>query len=721
MKLSNIQSKIVTWAGLLLVFAVGLVIIYSALSVRDNALKVSQEQMVALAQSVAIRIKTEFDEAFATARTVTQAFSIASHSSFMTSVTPLDLGRENASGILRSILAGNPKFVGVYSIWESEAFDGKDKGFANTENHDSTGRFIPYWYKDENGEIKVRPSVHYDEEGVGDYYQLPKKTMQECIINPFIQSVQGKDTILTAAVVPIIAEGEFIGIVGVDLKLSPIQNILNFYNAVGEVAVISNNGTIVAVGGKPGLIGKSATASLDGLKTLETMSIIQNGEEHVAYQQGDLQVLLPIMIGRTKTPWAVSIRVSEEKITATATKLMWKMIAIGLLCLLAAMVLLWLMAGGISKPVVMITDRVKDIAEGEGDLTARIHLRSKDETGELAGWFNTFTEKIHEIIKELTVTVNSLSGSSEEMSSISSQMASSAEEMKSQSNSVAGTTEEVSTIINTMASAAEEMSMNIQIVSTTTGEMSKTMNSLAASIEEISTAIKDVAQSAQEGSTVAAKAMEMSNSTTASMDALGKAAKEIGEVTEVIKRIAEQTNLLALNATIEAASAGEAGKGFAVVANEIKELANQSGRAAEDIAGRIEEAQANTKAAIKAIGGVADIISKINASSLEIAQSVGQQTNTASDISQSVIRASDGIGSIASSLNEISRGANDVAKSASEAAKAVNEMSSNIQGVNQAAGDSNAGAQQVNASANELAKMAAQIRKMVGKFKVDET
>jgi methyl-accepting chemotaxis protein len=186
----------------------------------------------------------------------------------------------------------------------------------------------------------------------------------------------------------------------------------------------------------------------------------------------------------------------------------------------------------------------------------------------------------------------------------------------------------------------------------------------------------------------------------------------------VIKRIAGQTNLLALNATIEAASAGEAGKGFAVVANEIKELANQSARAAEDIARRIDGVQVNTAEAVDVIASISDIIKKINESSMIITKSVEQQTLSANEISGNVQQANSGTNNIASAIAEIANGANDMAKSAAEAAKGVNEVSSNIQGVSEAAKYSSAGAQQVDVSAADLAKMAGEIQKMVGKFKV---
>jgi len=370
------------------------------------------------------------------------------------------------------------------------------------------------------------------------------------------------------------------------------------------------------------------------------------------------------------------------------------------------------------RPISRVASGLRDIAQGEGDLTTRLEVGSQDEVGELARWFNTFMETLQDMVKDIAANATALSTSSSGLSTLSDQMASSAEEMTLQSDSVAGSADEMSGNINTIATAAEEMSANVQNVSSTAEEMSHNVHAVASSVEEMSMTLSDVAGSAREGSDIAGKAMEMSNAALETMNVLGRAAKDIGEVTALIKRIAEQTNLLALNATIEAASAGDAGKGFAVVANEIKELANQSAQAAEDIAKRIDGVQTNAEEAVKVIADVSGVINNINESSLVITKSVEQQKLSANEISSNVHQTSTGINDIASSIAEVAKGANDMAREAAEAAKGVTEVSSNIQEVSRATGDSNTGAQRVSSSAKELTKVAAELQKLVGRFRV---
>ncbi|MDH5678364.1 MAG: methyl-accepting chemotaxis protein, partial [Nitrospinota bacterium] len=408
--------------------------------------------------------------------------------------------------------------------------------------------------------------------------------------------------------------------------------------------------------------------------------------------------------------------IAENHNSNTAsTRLGFTVFAIAVLFLLGTFTLF---ARSLLNNINGVTAMIRDIAEGEGDLTRRLDTGSKDEIGEMAHWFNRFVENLQGLMLKIGENSRSLASASEEMSSVSSQLAGGSEEMSSQTTTVAGATEQMSANINAMAAAVEEMSMNVGSISTGAEQMSQNMNMVSSAVEEMSTSIKEISKSAREASAVAEKAAKMSKDASGTMGALDAASVEIGKVTEVIKRIAEQTNLLALNATIEAASAGDVGKGFAVVANEIKELANQSASAAEDIASRIEGTQENTRKAVQVIAEVAKVIGDINVSVESINSSVEQQTRAAAKISSNVGDAAGGANNIASSIAEVAKGANSVSQNAGEAAKGANNVSSNIQGVNKAVNDQSAGAQQVNTSSKQLATIAGELDGLIRRFKV---
>jgi len=209
---------------------------------------------------------------------------------------------------------------------------------------------------------------------------------------------------------------------------------------------------------------------------------------------------------------------------------------------------------------------------------------------------------------------------------------------------------------------------------------------------ESSSTINEIAKNTAEAAKVSSEAVETAEATNQTVGKLGASSAEIGKVIEVITSIAQQTNLLALNATIEAARAGEAGKGFAVVANEVKELAKQTAKATEEISQKIKVIQENTNGAVEAIGSIRGVIDKISHISSVIATAVEQQSATTNEMSRNV----------------------------AEAAKGAGEISGNIAGVAEAAQSTSSSVGEAQKATQHLAEMAAQLRHLVGQFKIDD-
>jgi len=369
------------------------------------------------------------------------------------------------------------------------------------------------------------------------------------------------------------------------------------------------------------------------------------------------------------------------------------------------------------KPINDIVKSLKNISEGEGDLTQRIDAHSGDEIGNLVNYFNKLMDVLQHPIRETKATTDDLAVAAEKLSAVSGHLSETSKETMSQVTNAASAAEQVAINIRAMATGAEETTVNINNVASAAEEMSVNMNTIAAAIEEMSASISQIASYASEARKIAKDATVKSTGATDTMSKLGAAAKEIGHVTEVIKKIADKTNLLALNATIEAASAGEAGKGFAVVAGEIKELANQSAKSADDIANRIDGIQSETNVAVGVINDVSGIIAKINQSIEAIAGNVEQQTKASNEISNNVSQANIGAKRVANSISEVAKGSKDIAINASEAVKGTANIKENMVVASDVAKKSNQGASQVNTSAFDLAKAADNLRNVIDKFK----
>ncbi len=343
------------------------------------------------------------------------------------------------------------------------------------------------------------------------------------------------------------------------------------------------------------------------------------------------------------------------------------------------------------KPVEAVAKCLEDIAQGEGDLSKRLQVKSMDEVGRLSKWFNVFVDKLQVIISAVAQNAETVSASAENLTAISKQMSSGADAMSGQSN--------------TVSAAAEQMSANIISVAAASEQAATNMSMVASSAEEMSATINEVAQNSEKARTISGQAVSHVHQTCAKIDALGVAATAIGKVTEIITDISAQTNLLALNATIEAARAGEAGIGFAVVANEIKELAKQTAEATLDIKNQVSGIQRSTGETVDEIGRIQQVIEQVNDTVATIATAVEEQSVTTKEIAENVGQASHGIQSVNESIAQSSTVAGQIAQDISSVNAGTEEMAN--------------ASQQVNLGSEKLSRLSGELRKMIGGFKVD--
>lgn len=363
---------------------------------------------------------------------------------------------------------------------------------------------------------------------------------------------------------------------------------------------------------------------------------------------------------------------------------------IGVGFLLLILPLTFFLIRSIINPLQRMIGMLKDIAQGEGDLTARLKDRSGTETQELAEWFNKFVAQVHDIIRDVANNSSQVNQASVGLLGLATHLRKSSGEMADKSSAVAVATEQMSSNMDSVASAMEEFSINIGTVATASEEMTAT--------------ITEISSNASKAKQITGHAVGKASEASRRVDELGTAAREIGKVTETITAISSQTNLLALNATIEAARAGEAGRGFAVVANEIKELALQTARATEEIRGKIQGIQSATGVTVSEIQQVSQVIDEVDSIVSTIATAVEEQSVTTRDIADNVGQASQGVHEVNENVSQADTVTRDIAK--------------DVALVNVASGEIAESAESVQSSSESLSGLAKDLNAMVNKFKI---
>lgn len=386
-------------------------------------------------------------------------------------------------------------------------------------------------------------------------------------------------------------------------------------------------------------------------------------------------------VGLAENGAKLSERIMENatKNASSAGKTIIIMIAILLLSICGVFIMGVITKRGILNPIKKVTEMIRDIAEGEGDLTKRLEITVDDELGELSKWFNSFVEKLEQIISGLGEDARSLAVSSTQLSEASATIAEGTRKQDLRASQVATATQELSATVIEVARNASGAA-----------EAANMANEKAAGGGDI---VKRTISSIKEISVTAKESNEVISS-------LGERSQEIGNIIKVIDEIADQTNLLALNAAIEAARAGEQGRGFAVVADEVRKLAERTSSATKEIGHMITTIQSETGKAIESTNKEIKAVDE----GVALAEEAG---NSLSDIMTQV----DMVNSVVT----------QIATASEEQSVAADQISGDIETVSKITSETSQSAKQIASLGSEIDRLSNSLRATVEKFKVSGT
>ena len=590
--------------------------------------------------------------------------------------------REDLTRQVKAALQANPDLLGLSLVFEANALDGKDELFANQAELGSNdkGRFALYWSQPTPGKLTSMPlpesdmsdtSVGPSGEKANAWFTCPRTTLKPCVIEPYFYVIDGQNVLMTSIVFPLMVNGKVIASLSVDINLNSLQAISQrasqkLYDGQTQVSILSPTGL---------LAGYSADASklsqrldqVDSASGAQLISALASSTQIRSLRTDhQLKVLAPFAPIPDGKPWGVLLDVPEKVLVGPAEALKAQMdadntrgtlleLSLGLLAAVLGLILVWLMARSVTRPILGVAHMLEDIASGEGDLTRRLAYDKKDELGQLAGWFNRFLDKLQPIIAEVKRSVQDARGTADQSAAIATET----------------------------SAGMEQQYRQVDQVATASHEMSATAQDVARSAAQAAQAARDADQATREGLTVIDRtttnighlAADMSTAMT-QVEGLAANSEKIGSVLEVIRGIAEQTNLLALNAAIEAARAGEAGRGFAVVADEVRNLARRTQESVEETRLVIEQLQSGTTDVVGAMGNsyrqaqgsveqvgeavtalrqIGEAVTVISDMNLQIASAAEEQSAVAEEINSNVATIRDVTESLSEQANESAR------------------------------------------------------------------
>ncbi|AWL13239.1 Methyl-accepting chemotaxis protein PctC [Saliniradius amylolyticus] len=493
----------------------------------------------------------------------------------------------------------------MYAQLEANQFHDNDSDYLNEPKHSVPGHgsMEIYIVRNPDGSIvsegvedaQEKFDTTRDEFGfrAAEWFLCPKEKAAPCVSNPYNYEIrEGYEELMTSLTVPVIAEGRFRGVVGVDVNLPILQQNAkaladSLYQGKSQVYVVSQDGFLAAASDPDAVLARPLSEAMP--ESLANNLLSDTAQTSRALRDQEyLYVSQPISLPSAKTQWYMLIGVDydvamssvnsvSDAIESEVAELVGGLLVITLILVVVSLLLVSVFTRSIVSPLSMVANKMRELAGQGGDLTQTLNVETHAELISLAESFNQFQSKVCELLNQAKSSSRSASEGAKEMAHYSEQTDTQIQSQQQEIDSVVTAITEMSETARGVAQHAAEAADSATIAN---DSVKSTEHDLSQSVDNVRQLSEDMSSASQ----AVSKVSEQSDN--------------IRKILDVIDAIADQTNLLALNAAIEAARAGEHGRGFSVVADEVRALASKTAESVGEISSVIDGLQSEVRSTV---------------------------------------------------------------------------------------------------------------------------
>ncbi|MCL2127175.1 MAG: methyl-accepting chemotaxis protein [Treponema sp.] len=655
---------------------------------------------------------------------------------------PAETRRDRFDEILLGTVNSETSMVNLYTVWKPNALDGMDADFIGRTGSTATGQY-GMAYSRETGRMEGRVTADID---AAMAYLSGPNSGKDRVEHPIPRMVNGKASNVVRMMVPVInpRTNEVVGGVGSLIDTSSMQTALEQTvrdnEEISVMVIYSGNGTILSHF-IPERVGKMMTdVDMEYGKNINlAYQAVLDGKPYrdIVYDPSlktniDFNIL-PFRIGDSNTTWSVMMGSTEEYVLSEVRSITRFTIVLAVIGILAAAGILFIVLGRVIRPIISVTNTLKDISEGEGDLTRVIPEKGNDEITDLSRHFNKTLEKIRNLIVNIKQQTVMLFDTGNELASNMTQTAAAVNQITANIQNIQGQVINQSASVTETNATMEQITVNIDKLNTHVTNQSSSVSQSSSAIEQMLANVESVTQTLFKNEKNVEELMESSEIGRNSLHDVVEDIRGIAQESEgllainaVMNDIASQTNLLSMNAAIEAAHAGAAGKGFAVVADEIRKLAENSGEQSRTISVVLKKIKDSIDKITQSTENVLGKFETIDTGVKVVANQEGYIRNAMEEQGQGSNQILTAIGQ----LGEITQQVKDGSREMLSGSREVIQESKNLEIVtNEITGGMNemaVGAEQINVAVNRVNEISArnkinidQLVREVSRFKVE--